>query len=327
MLNKKVLITGGLGFIGSNLAKKCLELGADVTILDNLMDDTGSNLFNIEEIKEKIEFIRGDIRDRDLMEEVVKNKDIIFNLAAQVSPVLSMENPYLDIDINCKGQITVLEACRKNNPGVKIIYSGTRTQTGAVKSGIIDENCEDNPSDIYGAGKLAGEIYHLIYNKVYGIKTCSLRFTNIYGEKAQIKNPKYGVINWMIGRAVSGNSLAVFKPGDQLRDILYINDAVDALILAAVKDVEGVFVVGSGKGVKFVDISKSIAEVSGNVKVELVDWPENRKNIEVGDAVLDIGKIMDLGWSPKVSLYEGLRKTVDFYRNHLDKYIMEGKKF
>lgn len=324
MKGKKVLITGGLGFIGSNLAIKCLELGAEVCILDNLMPDTGANYHNIAGFEEKLEIVEGDIRNSVLMNEIVKEKDIIFNLAAQVSHVLSMENPLLDVDINCRGQIILLEACRMNNPSVKIVYTGTRTQTGSVEGGVIKEIMRDNPSDIYGAGKLASEIYHLIYYKAYGLKTTSLRLTNIYGPRAQIKNPKYGVVNWLIGKAIRGEDLTIFEPGTQLRDILHVDDVVDAMILASEKDEANgeVFLLGSGKGISLIEIANDIVKSVGNGKVRLVPWPPERKNIEVGDAVLDCGKIKEkLGWEAKIGFEEGMKRTIEFFEKNLNRYL------
>lgn len=320
----KVLITGGAGFIGSNLAIKCLDLGAEVTILDNFMPDTGSNLANLKEINEKITLITGDIRNEEDVEKAVKDKDIIFNLAGQVSHILSMEDPFLDIDINCKGHIILLEACRKLNPKVKIVYTGTRTQTGQVTTPTINEENQDNPLDIYGAGSLASELYHLIYHKVHGLKTTSLRLTNIYGPRAQIKNPKYGAVNFFIGKAVFNQEINIFEPGTQKRDILFVDDVVSALILAAIKkESEGqVFVLGSGIGIPLIDIAHEIVRVAKNGSVKLVPFPPERKSIEVGDVVLDCKKIRNLlGWQPNTSISEGLQKSIDFYNLNKNDYL------
>lgn len=326
---KNVLVIGGLGFIGSSLAHTLVKQRANVTIFDNLMEDTGANLKNIEGIEDKIKVVIGDIRNAGEITEAVKNKHIIFNCAGQVSHVLSMENPFLDIEINCKGRINVLEACRKENPSAKIIFIGTRTQVGSVSSRMMNEDSQQNPTDVYGAGNLAAEMYHLIYNKVYGMKTVSVRLTNIYGERAQITNPKYGAINWMIGKAVAGEDLTVFEPGTQLRDINYIDDIVDALLqIAQDERTNGeVFMIGSGKGVPFVEIANQISKaVAGKSQVKLVPWPKERKNIEAGDTVIDYSKIKNLlGWEPKTSLEEGLKKTAGYYKENYEEYTKKKK--
>ena len=327
MINgKKVLITGGLGFIGSNLARALVKIGAKVTIYDNFMEKTGSNFYNIEDIKDRIEFISGDIRDKEKIEEAVKEKDIIFNLAGQVSHVLSMENPFLDIDINCKGQLIFLEACRKNNPEAKIIYSGSRTQVGSVGESTMNENSQQNPTDIYAAGSMAGELYHLIYNKVYGLKTSCIRLTNTYGEGAQITNPKYGVLNWFIGRAVLDEEITIFEPGTQLRDINYVGDVVGALILAAENEraIGEVFMLGSGVGIPLLNIAQEIIKAAKSGKIKFVPWTAERKNIEAGDVIVDYSKAKRiLGWAPKTSIEDGLKKTIGFYKKNLDNYYPE----
>lgn len=324
---KRVLIAGGLGAIGSSLAHRFVELGAKVTVFDCVMENTGANFANIKEIEDKIEFIRGDIRNEKEVDEAVKDKDIIFQCAGQVGHVTSMEEPFLDIDINCKGRINVLEACRKFNKDAKIIFLGSRTQIGSSE-GNMDEDSQQNPADIYGANNMAAEMYHLIYNKVHGMKTTSTRLTNVYGPKSQIINPKYGVINWMIGRAIGGEELNVFGTGEQLRDVLYIDDVVDALVLIAGDERSNgeVYMLGSGKGIPFVDIVKTISRAAGNTDVKMVPWPDERKEIEVGDAVIDYNKIKKLGWEPKTSLESGIAKTVEFYKNNFDDYSVKEKK-
>jgi UDP-glucose 4-epimerase len=324
MKEKEVLILGGMGAIGSNIAHTSVELGAKVTIFDNMMEGTGANPANIKEIKNDIKFVKGDIRNFEELKEVIKNKAVIFNCAAQVNHVLSMQNPFLDIDINCKGQINVLEACRKFNDSAKMIYAGTRSQFGIPQKIPLDENCLDNPTDIYSVNKIAGELYHWIYHNSYGLKTVSLRLTNTYGPRAQTNNPGYNVVNWMIGRSMLNQDLTIFKPGAQLRDLIYSQDAVDALILASQsKKCEGeVFVVGCGKGTSLVDLAKEIVKISGKGNIKLVPWPAERKAMEVGDITIDYSKIKKvLGWYPKTPMTEGLKKTIDFYRDNFSDYF------
>lgn len=317
MDGEKVLILGGMGAIGSNIAHKTVQLGADVTIYDNFMEGSGANLLNIKEIKGNVNIIRGDIRDINSLNKVVKDKNVIFNCAAQVSHVLSMQNPFLDIDINCLGQINVLEACRRFNDSAKIVYTGTRAQNGAAVYSPIDENHPDNVTDIYGADKLAAELYHFIYHKAYGLWTTSLRLTNTYGPRAQMSHAQHSIVNWIISNAMSGKNIPVFEPGTQLRDILYMDDAVDSLLLASQDDRSNgeMFVVGSGKGIPFIEIVKSAIKISGTGSYDLVPWPKERKAIETGSVVLSYSKINKLlGWHPKTSSEEGIKKTIDFYR-------------
>ncbi len=327
MKDKKILITGGLGAIGSSLARRFVELGAEVTIFDNLLEGSGANIANVRGIEEDLTVIMGDIRNYEEVERAVEGKDIIFQCAGQPGHVTSMENPILDIEINCKGRINVLESARKVNKNAKIIFLGSRTQVGSVE-GEMDEDSQQNPSDIYGADNMAAELYHYIYNKVYKMRTTSVRLTNIYGPRGQITSPKYGVINWMIGRAVKGEELSVFGTGEQLRDLVYIDDAVDALVLIAQDSrAEGeIYMLGSGKGERFVDIVKMISKIAGKSEVKMVPWPDDRKGIEVGDALINGRKLKRLGWEPKTDLETGIAKTIEFYENNFNDYIKKEKK-
>jgi UDP-glucose 4-epimerase len=324
MVDQNVLITGGLGFVGSNLAHRLVELGANITIYDALLPGHGGNPANIEEIKDKITDVRADIRDFDQLKEHVKNQDIVFHCAAQVSHTESMNDPYADIDINCRGTINLLEAARKVNDDVKIVYLGSRSQVGKMEYSPVDERHPEFPTDILSANKCVGEKYHLIYHTSYGIPTTSLRITNTYGPRAQIKYRGYGVINYLIGRALLNEVITVYEPGTQTRDCVYVDDVVDSMILAAQnKKADGqVFNVGSGSNVRFIDLVKLMVETARSGRWELVPWPKERKTIEVGDISLSIEKIRSiLGWHPKTSLEEGLRKTIEFYRDKIKSYL------
>lgn len=324
MDGRNVLITGGLGFIGSNLTHRMVELGANVTIYDALFPQFGGNLANIKEIEGKIVDIRGDIRDFDLLKEHVKDEDVIFNCAAQVSHIESMNDPYTDIDINCRGAINLLEAARRFNDDVKIVYTGTRSQVGRMEYSPIDEKHPEFPTDIYSANKSVAEKYNLIYYKAYGIPTISLRISNTYGPRAQIIHKGYGIINYLIRMAILNEVITVYEPGTQTRDCIYVDDVVDSMILAAQSDkADGeVFFVGSGKDVTFIDLVKLIVKVAGSGQWKFVPWPSERKSIEVGDISLNIEKIQRfLGWRPKTSLEEGLRKTIEFYRERIHNYL------
>src|SRR3989344_1918258 len=233
--NKKVLIIGGLGFIGSNVAHKMVEEGAEVTILDACLDPYGWNFFNIDGLP--IKFIKGDIRDRELIEEIIKDKNIIIDCAAQVSHTISMSNPILDVEINCQGPLSLLEACRKSNPSVKIIYASSRGVIGGVRDGLAHEESPTNPIDINGINKLSAEKYYLLYQKLYGIKVCILRINNGYGPRSQVRTGDYAIINWFIKKALLGEEITLFGDGGQIRDYSYAEDIAEAFVLAAKKDI------------------------------------------------------------------------------------------
>lgn len=324
MDGQNVLISGGLGFIGSNLAHRLVKLGSNITIYDALLPQYGGNLANIKEIADEVVNIKGDIRDFDLLKEHVREQDIIFDCAAQVSHIDSMSDPYTDIDINCRGTITLLEAVRRFNDDVKIIYTGTRSQVGRMEYSPIDEKHPEFPTDIYSANKSVAEKYHLIYYKAYDIPTTSLRISNTYGPRAQIRHKGYGIINYLIRMAILDEVITVYEPGTQTRDCIYVDDVVDSMILAAQSDKANgeVFFVGSGKNVMFIDLVKLIVRTAGSGKWKFVPWPSERKSIEVGDISLNIEKIQRLlGWRPKTSLEEGLKKTVEFYRDRIHDYL------
>jgi len=324
MDDEDVLILGGMGAIGSNIAHSMVRLGAKVTIFDNMMEGTGANPANIKEIKDKIKFVKGDIRDFEELKKVIKNKRIIYNCAAQVSHVLSMENPFLDIDINCRGQINVLECCRRCNDSAKIVYTGTRSQFGIPQMNPLTEECIDSPVDVYSANKLASELYHLIYYNAYGIKATSLRMTNTYGPRAQMRNPTYNFVNWLIAKAIMNEELTVFEPGTQVRDLNYVDNAIDAIILASQNERTSgeVYLVGSGNGISIIELAKIIVEIAKSGKVKIVPYPKNRKSAEVGDVVIDYSKIKKAtGWFPKTSIREGIKKTINFYRKRFNEYF------
>lgn len=324
MNGQNVLITGGLGFIGSNLAHRMVELNANVTTYDALLPQYGGNLANIKGIKDEIVDIRGDIRDFDTLKEQVKDQDVIFNCAAQVSHVDSMNDPLTDIDVNCRGTINLLEAARRLNDDVKIVYAGTRSQVGKMEYSPINEKHPEFPTDIYSANKSAAEKYHMIYYTAYGIPTSSVRISNAYGPRAQIRHKGYGIINYLIRMALLNEVITVYEPGTQTRDCIYVDDVVDAMLLAAQSNkADGeVFFVGSGKSVMFIDLVKLITKIVGNSGWKLVPWPPERKSIEVGNISLTIEKIQRiLGWYPKTTLEEGLEKTIAYYRDRIREYL------
>ena len=320
---KRCLITGGLGFIGSNLAHRLVGLGAEVSIVDACLDPYGWNPANIREIEKKVRFTKADIRDSGAMEKAVKGQDFVFHCAAQCSHVDSMTDPFLDLDINCRGTLTLLEACRKYADSAKIIYAGTRGQIGSLSYSPADEKHTDNPTDIYGANKWAAEKYHLVYNSAYGLRATSLRINNTYGERHQMKHAKYGIMNWFIRIALDNGEIRVFGEGSQTRDYNYVGDVVDAMVLAAQSEKSNgkYYLLGSGKEIKFIDMVKAVIKAAGGGSYKLVPWPADRKSIEIGNFFVTYKKIKDdLGWEPKTSLEDGLKKTVAFYRERKKDY-------
>jgi UDP-glucose 4-epimerase len=316
MEGQRVLITGGLGFIGSNIAHKAVSLGAKVTVLDACLDPYGYNEHNLEGIREKVAFVKGDIRDAPLMAKAVKGADVVFNCAAQVSHVDSMKDPFLDIDINCRGMMTVLEAVRKHADKAVVVYAGTRGQVGKAEYLPIDEKHPTNPPDVYGIDKLAAEKYHLLYHEVHGLRTVSLRINNAFGPRHHMKHSRYGILNWMIRCALLGEDLTVYGDGLQTRDYSYVDDVVDALVLASQKPnaFGEVFFLGSGVQIPFIEALQKIVAVAGKGRITKIPWPADRKAIESGNVVFSFGKAQRvLGWKPTTPFEDGLAKTVAWY--------------
>jgi UDP-glucose 4-epimerase len=324
MSGKSALVTGGLGFIGSNLAHLLVSLGAKVTVYDACLDPYGWNFANIREIRDKVGFVKADVRDAGKIAAAVKGQDFVFHCAAQVSHSASMSDPFLDVDINCNGTLRLLEACRKHADGAKIIHAGTRGQIGRQVYSPVDEAHPTDPADIYGIDKLAAEKYCLLYGSTYGMRACSLRINNTYGPRHQMRHAKFGVLNWFVRLALEGKALTVFGKGGQVRDYNYVDDVSAALALAAQKGRSDgqVYNLGSGRRTRFVDMAKAVVKAAGSGRVESVPWPEGRRRIEVGDFFVSYAKIRrELGWAPKVGLEEGLEKTVGFYRERLKEYV------
>src|SRR6187431_1790675 len=233
---RRVLITGGLGFIGSNLARQLVDLGADVLIVDSMIDDYGGNLFNIDGIENRVRVNIADVRQGSTMGVLVRGREIIFNLAGQVSHIDSMRDPFTDLDINCRSQLSILEACRKFNPGVKIVFAGTRQVYGKPDSLPVTEDHLVRPIDVNGINKAAGEYYHLLYNNVFGVRACSLRLTNVYGPRQLLKHNRQGFIAWFIRLAIEGGEIQIYGDGSQLRDFVYVDDAADAFLRAGASE-------------------------------------------------------------------------------------------
>ncbi len=321
--DKKVLITGGLGFIGSNLAHRLVAVGADVMLVDSLIPDYGGNLFNIHGIEDRIKVNIADVRDESSMNYLVKGQDIIFNLAGQVSHIDSMLDPFTDLEINCRSQLSILEACRHNNPEVKVIYASTRQLYGVPDTLPVRESHLLHPTDVNGINMMAGEWYHILYNNVYDIRSTSLRLTNTYGPRMLMKHNRQGFVPWFIRLAVDDQEISIFGDGKQRRDMTYVDDVVDAFLLSACRDEANgeVFNLGGLEVVNLIDFTEILIDAAGTGRYAIVPFPEERKRIDIGDYYADYSKIKEvLGWEPKVTLREGLAKTVEYYRKYKQYY-------
>lgn len=320
---KKVLIPGGLGFIGSNLARECLSLGAAVTLYDCLDPRSGGNLRNIQEIRADVNLIHGDIREVEGLRKAVAGQDVIFNCAAYTSHPNSMKEPYIDIEVNCKGVINQLEALRWVNPDAKFVQVGTSTQVGPMLRRPVDELHPEFPTDIYSANKSVAEKYVLIYGSAYGLRTTVIRLSNTFGPRSNIRSPDFGFMNFFVGLALQGKELPVYGDGAQLRTVGYVDDAVDSLIRAAQSEASNgkVFFSAADKQYSVADLAREIARVMGGA-VRFVEWPPERRVLEVGDVVLDATAIRNaLGWVPRYDLDAGLQKTRDYFLPLLEAYL------
>lgn len=322
---KKVLVTGGLGFIGSNLARALVPLGAEVLLVDSLIPDYGGNLFNIDGIESRVRVNIADVRDANGMQYLVSGQDFLFNLAGQVSHVDSMTDPMTDLEINCKSQLAILEACRKGNPGIRIVYASTRQIYGKPTRLPADEEHPVHPTDVNGINKASGEMYHRVFGEVYGLRTTSLRLTNTYGPRQLLKHNRQGFTGWFIRRVVLGEEILLFGDGEQKRDFNYVDDVVDAFLAAgASEESQGeVFNLGATPPTSLRDFLEILYQVAGEKpNYRLVPFPEERRRIDVGDFYTDYGKIRrKLGWEPRVDLRDGLERTVAFYRENIRHYV------
>jgi len=325
---RRVMITGGLGFIGSNLARQLVDLGADVLLVDSLIPDYGGNLFNIEGIADRLRVNVADIRQQTTMNYLVQDRDVIFSLAGQVSHIDSMRDPYTDLEINCRSQLTVLEACRNHNPGVKVVFAGTRQVYGRPDSLPVDETHLVRPTDVNGINKAAGENYHLVYNNVFGVRGCSLRLTNVYGPRQLLKHSRQGFIGWFIRLAIEGQPIQIYGDGSQCRDFVYVDDAADAFLRAGASDAcnGDVFNVGGDEPISHRDLTALLIGIAGSGSVRYVEWPRDKKAIDIGSFYADSTKFKaTTGWTATVCLEEGLRRTIAFYREHWREYVPESR--
>jgi len=318
-----VLITGGLGFIGSNLARRLVGLGAQVTLVDSLLPQYGGNPFNIADIERKVQVNICDVRDPYAMQHLLRNKDYLFNLAAQSGHIDSMIDPRTDLDINVTAQLSILEACRKVNPAIKIVFASTRQVYGRPEYLPVDERHPVRPVDVNGIHKLAGENYHRLYYEVYGIRACVLRLTNTYGRGMRIKDARQTFLGIWIRQLLERKPIQVFGDGSQRRDFNYVDDCVAALLLAAESEIADgkVYNLGSPEVVSLIQLAETMTKSGYGGGFELVPFPPERKAIDIGDYHGDFGLIkQELGWAPQVPLAAGLKQTVEFYREHASHY-------
>lgn len=322
--SSSVLITGGLGFIGSNLARKLVEIGdVEVSIVDTLVPDQGGNLFNVQDIKDLVKVHIADIGDDYVINHLVGGVDYIFNLAGNVSHLESMLRPQRDLELNCAAQLTLLEACRNFNPHVKIVFTSTRQVYGKPVYLPIDEHHRLLPLDINGIHKLAAENYHQLYNRVYGLRTVCLRLTNTYGPRQLVRHDRQGFIGWFIRQALDGGVIELFGEGRQRRDMNYVDDVVEALLLAGASEAaEGeVFNLGGLAPVSLSDLAGKLILLTGRGSINPVPFPPERQLIDVGNAYSSYQKIETaLGWRPRTPLDRGLTRTVEFYKRNRTHY-------
>jgi UDP-glucose 4-epimerase len=318
-----VLVTGGYGFIGGNLVRRLVELGAEVTVVDALIPNTGANCFNLAHLEGRIKVYVANMADEEALPERVRGKTYVFNLAGQVSHVDSMCAPYADLMMNCQAQLGLLEACRKHAPGAKIVFTGTRQQYGRPEYLPVDERHPLRPIDINGIHKVAGEAYHLLYRQLYGLRTVSLRLTNTYGPGQLMRHGRHAFVGWFIRRALDGEQIELFGDGRQMRDFTYVDDVVDALLVVAHRpEADGeVFNLSGERPYSLREFAEILIDVVDGGSYKCVPFPEERSRIDIGSYYADSSKINTmLGWQPRVTLREGLLRTVEYYRRYRSHY-------
>jgi len=321
---KKTIITGGLGFIGSNLARRLVDYGAEVTLVDSLVPEYGGNFFNIDGLVGSLRANISDVRDAFSLRHLVHGQDVLFNLAGQTSHMDSMSDPATDLDINCRAQLSILEVCREINPGIRVIFASTRQIYGKPDYLPVDEKHPLRPVDVNGINKMAGEWYHILYNNVYGISACVLRLTNTYGPRMRVKDARQTFLGIWIKKLLQGESFEVWE-GSQLRDFTYVDDCVDALLLAASSDLAKgrIFNLGGAEApIRLDDLAALLVEGNGGGVFQRMEFPAERRKIDIGDYYSDSSLIRSaLGWKPQVGLREGLERTLAFYKDNLTHYL------
>ncbi len=322
--NRKVLILGGLGFIGSNLAIKLVELGAKVTVVDSMLPQYGGNLENVAPVKDKLNVNFCDIRDMHTLDYIVQEQEIIFSLAGQTSHIESMHDPHTDLDINCRSQLAILESCRRMNHDVEIIYASTRQLYGKPQYLPVDEKHRILPVDVNGINKYAAEMYYTLYSSLYRMRCVSLRLTNTYGPRQQLRGNKQGFTGIFIRKAILKEDISIFGDGQQRRDFNYIDDVVDAFLLSSVhidKCCGNVYNLGGTETYSLLDFTQTL-QSHCPFEYTLVPFPEEHKAIDIGDYYSDFSLFKSItGWTPKVELDEGLKKTVEYFEPRIDLFL------
>jgi UDP-glucose 4-epimerase len=321
---RSALITGGLGFIGSNLARRLVEIGVEVSVLDALMPEQGGNPHNLRDLLGRVQIHTADMRDPRVVNHLVGGVDYVFNLAGSVSHLESMQQPLRDLELNCAAHVTLLEACRNFNPHVKVVFTSTRQVYGKPVYLPLDEQHRVAPLDVNGINKLAAEHYHLLYQRVYGTRTVCLRLTNTYGPRQLIHHNRQGFLGWFIRQAIEGGVIELYGEGRQRRDMNYVDDVVEALLLAgASEEAEGeVYNLGGDEPVSLAELADELISITGRGSVRTVPFPPERQLIDVGNTHSSFAKIESaLGWRPRTPLREGLRRTVEFYERHRAYYL------
>ena len=319
----RVLITGGLGFIGSNLARRLVGLGSDVTVVDSLIPDYGGNLYNVEGIRERIQVNVSDVRDTHSLRHLVLGKQFLFNLAGQTSHLDSMTNPMPDLEINCQAQLSILETCRAHNPKIKIVFASTRQIYGRPMQLPVPETHPLNPVDVNGINKMAGERYHLLYNDVYGIPATALRLTNTIGPRMRVKDARQTFVGIWVRQLLDGKPISVWG-GKQLRDFTDVEDAVDAFLMVAANPATNgqVYNLGGSEVIDLAALAKLMVEINGSGSYEINEFPADRRAIDVGDYYADFSKIRaELGWEPKRRLRETIETMLGYFRDSLPNYL------
>jgi UDP-glucose 4-epimerase len=320
---KRVLITGGLGFIGSNLARRLVEFGAKVVIVDSLIPEYGGNRTNIAGIEDAVTVNVSDVRDAHSLRSRSRGQEVLFNLAGQTSHLDSLHDPYTDLDINCRAQLSILEACRHEAPETKVVFASTRQLYGRPRYLPVDEAHPVAPVDPNGVNKAAGESFHLVYGQIYGVRCSVLRLTNTYGPRMRVKDDRQTFLGTWLRLAVLGKELAIFGDGGQRRDFTYVDDAVDAFLLAGARpEADGeVFNLGGDDPISLLDLAELLVDLAPGASYRTVPFPDERLSIDIGDYVADDRKIRErLGWSPAIGLQEGLARSLAYYREHGERY-------
>lgn len=313
---KHALVTGGCGFVGSNLVRRLVDLGTRVDVVDSMRPETGSNPFNLVEVRNRISFAEVDVRDLSKMKSLLQGKDYLFNLAGLSSHVGGMRAPMQDLEVNTFAQLQLLESCREINPDIRIVFAGTRQVYGRVNQLPVGEDAPTFPVDYNGVSKLAGELYHIIANRIYGLWTTSVRMTNTYGPRMRVKDAHQTFIGLWIRHILDGSKFAVFGTGEQIRDFNYVEDVVDAFLLSVTHPLARGRIYNLGaEPITLLKLADLLISLNGSGSYSLEPFPPERRPIDIMDYAGDYSRIRsELGWQPATGLEDGLRETLEFYR-------------